>query len=312
MMKKSILIAASVILLTLGACSNDNDQAIIETDAGNVTKEELYEELKEQYGDAVIQQLVEIKLLEAKYEVSKKELDEELAFMKEPYESDEQFLMVLQQNGYESESEFKDMLRVHLLQMKAATEGIEVTDDKLQDFYEEHKERFGEAEASHILVDTEETAKEVIEKLNNGAEFEEMVTEYSTDTGSVSQGGSVGTVTVHSQLVPEFIDATLQLEEGEVSEPVQSSYGYHIITVTERNDKTLENDRDEIERAYLEQNSKSVQEVRQILLKDANIKVNDDQFKDLFTIEEEEDVTPIEDTDTDTNDKDENDDEKEE
>lgn len=302
-MKNVLRIAASVIFLTLVACNNDSDQAIVETDAGNITKEELYQELKKLYGDSVIQQLVEIKLLEDKYEITDKELEEEFEYMREPFDSDEQFLMVLQQNGYESESDFKDSLRIHMLQMKAATEGIEVTEDKLKAFYEEHRERFGEAEASHILVDSEELANEIIQKLNDGAKFEDMVTEYSTDTGSISQGGSVGTVTIHSQLVPEFINATLKLEEGEISEPVQSTYGFHIIKVTKRNDKTLENSYDEIKRAYLEQNSKSVEEVRKMLLKDANVKVNDDQFKDLFIVtEDEEKEEDVEDDASDTSD----------
>lgn len=286
-MKKYVLaIIAIVALFSLAACGNKN--TVVETDAGNVTKDELYDAMKSQYGDAMVQQLVEKKLLEKKYDVTDKEVEKELEKIKEPFESDEEFDMALMQSGFESADQLKEEIRMNLLRQKATTDGIEVTDEKLKEFYDENKDMFVEVEARHILVEDEKKAKEVKEKLDNGAKFEELVKEYSTDSGSVPEGGSVGTVKHDSQLVPEFIEAALQLKEGEVSEPVQSSFGYHIIKADKRTDKTFEDSKDDVEEKYLQENARPYEEVRNELLKEANIKVNDKQFKDLFKVEDEE------------------------
>lgn len=287
MKKLFIAIATSVLLFTLAACGGSN-KAVVETDAGNVTKEELYDAMKSQYGDATIQQLVEKKLLEKKYKVSKEEVAEEFEKVKEPFESDEQFEMALAQSGFETEEQLKEEIRFNLLRQKAVTDGIEVTDEKLKEFYEENKDLFVEVDARHILVEDEDKAKEIIAKLDKGEKFEELVKEYSIDTASVPEGGSVGPVTPESQLVPEFIEATLKLKEGEVSKPVQSQHGYHIIKADKRTEKTLKDNRDDVEDTYLEQNARPYEEVRNELLKEAKIKVKDKQFKELFEVEEPE------------------------
>lgn len=84
---------------------------------------------------------------------------------------------------------------------------------------------------SHILVETEDEADDLYDQLGNGADFAELATEFSTDPGSGAQGGALGCVSV-DQWVPEFADAVLTATEGEVTEPVQSQFGYHLILVT--------------------------------------------------------------------------------
>lgn len=288
-MKKWFLgIVASVALFSLAACGSGD--TVIESDAGDITKDELYEEMKSLYGDTVIQQLVEKKLLENKYDVSNDEIEEEFEKVKEQFGSDEEFEMALMQNGFQSADQLKEEIRFNLLRQKAVTDGIEVTDEKLQEFYDENPDMFVEVEARHILVEDEDKANEVIEKLNNGENFEDLVTEYSTDTGSVAEGGSVGTVTTDSPLVPEFIDAALKLNEGEVSDPVESTYGFHIIKADSRTEMSFDDNRDEIEEKYLQQNARPYEEVREELFREANIKVIDDQFEELFQFDDVEDT----------------------
>ncbi|PWA11835.1 hypothetical protein DCC39_09365 [Pueribacillus theae] len=287
-MKKAFLaLTMSAAVFSLAACNGGDKEAVVETNAGNVTKDEFYEAMKKQNGDAVIQQLVEKKLLEEKYKVSKKEVDNELKKIKEPFESDEQFEMALAQSGFGSEDQLKDEIRFNLLRQKAATEGIKVTDEKLKDFYNENKDMFTVVEARHILVKDEKKAKEVKEKLDKGAKFEDMVKEYSTDTASVPEGGKIGEVTTESQLVPEFIEASLKLKEGEISGPVKSSSGFHIIKADKRTEKTLENNREDVKNAYLAQHAKPYDEVLNNLIKNGDVKVQDKQFTDLFKVQEE-------------------------
>ncbi len=84
--------------------------------------------------------------------------------------------------------------------------------------------------ASHILVDDDVTANLVKEKLNAGEDFAELAKEYSKDPGSASNGGSLGYF-ARGVMVPEFEEVAFSLAVGEISAPIQSSFGYHIIKV---------------------------------------------------------------------------------
>jgi len=87
-----------------------------------------------------------------------------------------------------------------------------------------------QVKARHILVKEEATAKEVKAKLDAGEDFAQLVTDYSTDTGSVSTGGDLGYF-AKGVMVAEFEEVAFSSPIGTISEPVQSSFGYHIINV---------------------------------------------------------------------------------
>ncbi|WP_419822654.1 peptidylprolyl isomerase [Anoxybacterium hadale] len=93
-----------------------------------------------------------------------------------------------------------------------------------------------EVTASHILVATEDTAKEVLEKLNAGEKFEDLAKEYGTD-GTKDAGGSLGTFG-RGQMVKEFEDAAFAMQPGEISDIVKTEFGYHIIKVTDKKQGT--------------------------------------------------------------------------
>jgi len=93
-----------------------------------------------------------------------------------------------------------------------------------------------EIEARHILVDSEDKAKELRAKIVAGGDFAQLAKENSTDTGSKDQGGVLGYFG-HGQMVPEFEAAAFKLQKGEISEPIHTNYGWHIIKVDDRRKK---------------------------------------------------------------------------
>src|SRR5690606_24086860 len=112
-----------------------------------------------------------------------------------------------------------------------------------------------ELNARHILVKDEKKAKEIYDKLQNGEDFAKLAEEHSEDPGSGANGGELGWFSV-GQMVPEFNDAAYALEIDEISEPVKSNFGYHIIQVTDKREVedlgTLEENEPQIKQAILE------------------------------------------------------------
>ncbi|MBN6205091.1 peptidylprolyl isomerase [Ralstonia pickettii] len=267
---------------TLAACSSDDSEAVVETSAGNITKEEFYDELKDRYGEDVLTELVTVKVLEDKYEVSDKMVEEEIDKAKEQF--GENFEMVLQQSGFASEEDYADVLYVSLLQEQALAEDIEVTDEEIQQRYDRSKV---EIDAQHILVADEETANEVKSKLDDGEDFGELAAEYSMD-GSAQSEGNLGYFSA-GDMVAEFEDAAYGMEVGDISDPVQSEHGFHIIKVNDKRDVEedigeLEDMKDEIRReiqiSKMDMSQASAK--MQSLIQDSDVKVNIDDFKDLF------------------------------
>ncbi len=110
-----------------------------------------------------------------------------------------------------------------------------VNDRDIKVFYDDNKVKFMSPElyrASHILVDTLDEAVEISDKLNAGALFTELARKHSSDTTS-ARGGDIGYFS-KGQMVPEFEDACLKLRTGDVSGPVKTQFGYHVIKLTDK------------------------------------------------------------------------------
>ena len=90
-----------------------------------------------------------------------------------------------------------------------------------------------EVRARHILVDSKDKAREMFEKIAHGSDFAQLAKEHSKDPGSKDQGGELGFFT-RGQMVPQFEEAAFKLKKGEVSEPFESQFGWHIVRVDDR------------------------------------------------------------------------------
>lgn len=90
-----------------------------------------------------------------------------------------------------------------------------------------------EVSARHILVDTEDKAKELKEKIKGGGDFAALAKENSKDPGSKDDGGNLGYFG-HGQMVPQFEEVVFKLQKGEVSDPVKTDFGWHLIKIEDR------------------------------------------------------------------------------
>lgn len=155
------------------------------------------------------------------------------------------FLLDAGKNMYEYNAEFKAQLQkvkedmlVNFAMGKALESVKPATDDEVKKFFEENKERFQKGEsvnASHILVDTEEKATELLAKINAGEiSFEDAARENSSCPSS-ENGGNLGEFT-KGQMVKEFDEAVFAMEVGEIKGPVKTQFGFHLIKLCAKNE----------------------------------------------------------------------------
>lgn len=150
-----------------------------------------------------------------------------------------------------------------------------VTEKDLKAAYEEKiKNPEEEVHARHILVKTEAEAKEIEKKLKAGGDFEKIAKEKSEDKNSGSQGGDLGWFTA-DKMLPEFSKAAFALKKGEVSQPVKTEFGWHIIKLEDRRQKTPPSYEEMKEHLTQELGNKAIGDYVNGLMKNVKITVLD-------------------------------------
>ncbi|ACL70859.1 peptidylprolyl isomerase [Halothermothrix orenii] len=232
------------VIMQLYQANGEFTQLILSTEAGN--------ELINEYRKLKLDELITRELLikEAKNQginVSKEEMDkifnEQIEMVKQKNNiNEEQLLQALNQQGIESLDQYKnlffeqngDLLLINKLREKVM-EDVSVEESAVREYYDNNKENFKhgtQIKARHILVETEKEAREILNELENGADFGEMAKEYSTGPSS-KNGGDLGYFG-KGRMVPEFEEAAFALKVGQISDPVKTQYGYHIIKVEDK------------------------------------------------------------------------------
>lgn len=255
-MKKKILLVICAMLLMTG-CKKDvklvnGENAIVTFKEGGISSNELYNVLKEDQGAEKIMDLIDTFLLDKLYD----ETDEEKKYISQNVKTikDAAKDMGVDYETYlkyyysvASEEAFEDYLSLSFRRDKWTEEYAKetVTEKQINDYYE--TEVYGDVEASHILItvdtkkdatddeikkaenDALEKAKEVIKKLNEGGDFATLAKEYSKDTVTNENGGTLGKVNDGS-IADEVLDALRNMKDGSYSSsPVKASDGYHIV-----------------------------------------------------------------------------------
>lgn len=178
----------------------------------------------------------------------------------------------LQQAGLANEAALDNELKNMVIIQKVVdnqTKDVTVTDADIQSAYEQVKYSkyvtntknpgtTPKIHAMNILTTTEDDAKKIKQRLDNGEDFAAIAKTTNTDS-TKDNGGDLGDVEITS-LVPEFVDGAVALKPGEISGPVKSSYGYHIIKLVSKEDftvKPLSEVKDEVKQTALQTNQNS-------------------------------------------------------
>ncbi|WJE55759.1 peptidylprolyl isomerase (plasmid) [Bacillus cereus] len=271
--RRIVMSVAMSSILLLSACGDSEN--IATSKSGNLTQEEFNKELKETAGKVVLQQTMLNKILLDKYKVSDDEAKKKVEELKK--QMGDNFKAYLTQAGAKDEDDLKKKIKSQIAFEKAVK--ASVTEKEIKNLYKP------KLKASHILVKDEKTAKEIKEKLNNGEDFAVLAKQYSEDPGSKEKGGELSEFGP-GETNPEFEEAAYKLEAGQVSDPIKSSHGYHIIKLTEKKElKPFDQEKDNI-RKELEQKRLQDQQWQQQFFKDlfkkADIKITDKDLKDTF------------------------------
>lgn len=214
---------------------------------------------------AVIDQLVAMRIVvqEARKRnllAADKEVDEQLASIRQRFPSESDFNNALARNGF-TMTTLRDAIRVNLTQRRladAVAQG-EVSEDAMRAQFDKNRTQYdkpAQIKVSHILFRISDKNQEAVAqakakivqaKLAEGAKFEDLAKQYSDDPGSAQRGGDLGFVT-KGALVKEFEDAAWSMKPGATSGLVRTQYGLHIIRVFEVKDaQTADYDKVKVE-----------------------------------------------------------------
>ncbi len=257
MKRKLLTISMCVLILGAVGCGKhevelkDGKQVVASIKGNKITAEDLFDDLKNKYGANTLITMIddfiankEIKTTDDMKESAKIQIKQ----MKEYYESNGyKWSDILKQYNYSSESVLVDEYVLNMKKEEVAKNYVKskVTDDEINTYYD--KEIYGNYTVKHILITPEvtsdmsdedkekaeekalKTAEKIIEKLNDGEKWSDLVKKYSNDEASVSDDGKISDFT-KGDVVDEFFEASTKLEDGKyTTKPVESSYGYHII-----------------------------------------------------------------------------------
>ncbi len=222
----------------------------------------------------------------------------------EQYADLEAFAKIARERKIDQKPEVRQMLALQEDQVLAnqlfqdVAAGVKPDDADLKAYYDAHQADYQEAKARHILIRfkgspvpvrpgekdlTEEEAlakaKDIREKIVKGADFAALAKADSDDAGSGANGGDLGSFG-HGRMVKEFDQAAFSLPIGQISEPIRSQFGYHIIEVESRGAKPFEEVKPQIEaKVKPELARKAMDEVK----KQTPVTINGEYFGDAVT-----------------------------
>lgn len=153
---------------------------------------------------------------------------------------EELFVQEAEKTGVNKDKDYQtalDRARRQILAQRYLQKNVQpkITDTNVKAFFDKNKSRYSQDEvhAQHVLLKDEAEAKEVYGKAKKGDDFETLAKKYSKDPSAAQNGGDLGFFT-RSRMVPQFADKAFSMAKGEISEPVKSPFGWHVIKVIDK------------------------------------------------------------------------------
>jgi len=235
-------------------------------------------------------------------DIPENDINEEVEAIKNNFDSETEFNEALKRNNL-TLKQLKDDIKKQLMIGEAVEreyEKIEITEEEISQYYEENKEFFFEPEKRkirHILVEDKEEAEKILNQLNDGmVDFEKLARDKSICPSS-EQGGDLGYIS-RGQMVEEFETAAFSLEIGEISDIVETEYGYHIIKcedIKEEHQPSLEEAREDIENVLKSQKQNAaIEALITQLREDSEVIIHYDFTSELKTTEQPDTEEPSE------------------
>lgn len=306
-----LLLIVNIVIVVVGHRAKlvNGKEIIASLDGKEITTDEVYNKIKVDYGTNALVNMIDEFIISKEIKDADSYTDdakEQVEGIKKQYESaGYKWNDVLSNYGYASEDALLDEIKLSLLQEAVVVSYLkeDITDDEINKYYEE--EIYGDYTVKHILIQPEakenmtddekaaaeelakNTATEVINKLNNGEAWADLVKNYSDDDGSKENEGLIENFT-KGDMVDAFFDATLKLENGKyTTEPVKSEYGYHVILKISNTEKDkLEDVKEEIIEALVNKKlgddenlyAKTWADIRKVY----DLKINDTEIENKY------------------------------
>ncbi|MGZ3739294.1 MAG: peptidylprolyl isomerase, partial [Bdellovibrionota bacterium] len=200
---------------------------------------------------------------------------------------EELFVQEAEKTGVNKDKDYQTALeraRRQILAQRYLQKSIQpkITDSNVKSYFDKNKGKYSQDEvhAQHVLLKDEAEAKEVYEKAKKGDDFETLAKKYSKDPSAAQNGGDLGFFT-RSRMVPQFADKAFSMAKGEISEPVKSPFGWHVIKVIEKREgKPVKFDeiKDQVKGDF---QNESINELIASLKKSNKVVIHEDKVKAL-------------------------------
>ncbi|NJP36599.1 peptidylprolyl isomerase [Alkalicoccus luteus] len=257
---------------------------VAEVNGEPIDEQTFHEALREQYGETVLQVLIQEKVFENEAEelgIAEEDVQAEISYLMDTMgiEEEEEFYGMMEMQGIQSETELRKRVLQHLVMQEITGHDGEFSEEELQEEYD----RGAELTARHILTGDSETAEDVLARLEDGESFAELAETYSQDPGSSSEGGDLGTFG-RGTMTPPFEAAAFTLEDEEYSEPVQSQFGYHIIEVTDRVpfEEPFDDVREQLQQSLSDRYQYQVNRIQETIMDEADVTILDEDFQSIL------------------------------
>ena len=223
MKKTSLLVLAGILILVLlsGCATKEEGQIVAKVGDQTIT----VQDMESEWAKASRLKIKGVPDLQRKKELVERMIGEQVVIL-EAYKEGLDNAIVADTNFAKQ----KERILLNLLYQKDIVDKSQPTESEIK---KEYRMMQQEVHAWHVLVETKEQADEVYQMLKDGADFAELAKERSIDPTVKDNAGDLGFFR-WGKMVPDFQEVAFKMKEGELSRPIKTTYGYHIIKIIER------------------------------------------------------------------------------